>query len=144
MDGFQGAAGRTQPETRIQLVRLPDDQKQAVMICQMASIPARDAGALFVKAEREMLFMLNNQLLTYKPKTKHLSNYMFAVTSGTVHGLSLSSRHLGIKVSVHFCCCYFISNPENFDKDSYILLSKNWRFGLFCTLGTAIKTAFYI
>jgi len=60
MDGFQGAVGRTQPETRILLVRLPDDQKQAVMICQMASIPARDAGALFVKAGREMLFMLNN------------------------------------------------------------------------------------
>lgn len=49
MDGFQGAAGRTQPETRIQLVRLPDDQKQAVMIHQVTSVPARDAGALFVK-----------------------------------------------------------------------------------------------
>lgn len=47
MDGFQGAAGRTQPETRIQLVRLPDDQKQAVMIHQVASVPACDAGALF-------------------------------------------------------------------------------------------------
>ncbi|MDJ0041214.1 hypothetical protein [Pantoea allii] len=50
MDGFQGATGRTQPETRIQLVRLSDDQKQAVMIHQVASVPARDAGALFVKA----------------------------------------------------------------------------------------------
>ena len=43
----------------LKLVRLPDDQKQAVMIHQMASVPARDSGALFVKAGREMLFMLN-------------------------------------------------------------------------------------
>jgi len=61
MDGFQGATGRTQPETRIQLVRLPDDRKQAVMIHQMAIVPARDVGALLDEAGREMLFMLNNR-----------------------------------------------------------------------------------
>ncbi|MDJ0035403.1 hypothetical protein QM637_06085 [Pantoea allii] len=46
-------------ELNLNLVRLPDDQKQAVMIHQMASIPVRDAGALFDEAGREMLFMLN-------------------------------------------------------------------------------------
>ncbi|MCH9298851.1 hypothetical protein [Pantoea allii] len=47
----------------LKIVRLPDDQKQAVMIHQVASVPARDAGALFDEAGREMLFMLNSDWL---------------------------------------------------------------------------------
>ncbi|MGG6099883.1 hypothetical protein QNH99_21990 (plasmid) [Pantoea allii] len=56
----------------LKIVRLPDDQKQAVMIHQVASVPARDAGALFVKAASygaeikaviDFLFMLFNDLI---------------------------------------------------------------------------------